>query len=61
MKSDVPMSRFFNPGIRAALVAASEVDSHINAPGEVKTRNVAVDKAIAAARRAFPHLFREVK
>jgi len=57
MLPTVPMSTLFPLHIRKLLVAASKVDQHIDMPGEVETRNRAVDDAIEAARADCPHLF----
>ncbi|MDP3939858.1 MAG: hypothetical protein Q8R92_17205 [Deltaproteobacteria bacterium] len=54
------MSTLLPPAARAALVAASKVESRIEA-GESKARIAAVDAAVAQARSNNPELFQEVK
>lgn len=54
--SILPMSTLLPLAARQALVAASKVESRIDA-GESPERAAAVDAAAAAARADNPHLF----
>lgn len=55
--SILPMSTLLPQPTRDALVAASKIESRIDA-GECPARIAAVDAAAAQARSAHPHLYR---
>lgn len=56
--SILPMSTLLPQAARDALVAASKIESRIDA-GECPVRSAAVDAAVAQARSSSPHLFKE--
>lgn len=58
--SILPMSTLLPPAVRAQLVAASKVESRIEA-GDSDVRRVTVDAVIDNARASHPHFFNEEK
>lgn len=58
--SILPMSTLLPPEVRASLVAASRVESRIDA-GECSTRTSAIDAVVDAARSTHPQYFNEEK
>ena len=60
MTPTVPMSTILPADVRADLVAASKVESRIEA-GESAVRAAAVDAVVVAARFAYPKFFKKEK